>query len=134
MLFFAADKSNDRDLVSYNISSGNLRTIYNNNSNSIRLTVDRLNETIYWVSLNTDSSLILRKTDYSGNTTEISSSFAQSGKAGITQAGLFYYVLDSPNSRIQKYDKVTDMVVLNITIVPGTLELIAAIGKFSALL
>ena len=134
MLFFAADKSNDRDLVSYNISSGNLRTIYNNNSNSIRLTVDRLNGTIYWVSLNTDSSLILRKTDYSGNTTEISSSFGQSGKAGITQAGLFYYVLDSPNSRIQKYDKVTDMVVLNITIVPGTLELIAAIGKFSALL
>ena len=84
---------------------------------------------IYWVSYNSDGSLILRKTGYDGNTTEINSSFGQSGKPGIAQAGDFYYVLDTPNSRIQKYAKADDRIVLNISIVSGASELIAATGK-----
>ena len=129
LLFFAANKSLERDLVSYNIISGSVVILYNNNnSESIRLTVDNLNKNIYWVSYN-DSSLILRKSDYDGNTNEISNSYSQFGNPGITQIGLYYYVLDSLNSRIQKYDKTNDMVVLNISTFSGVSELIAVTGK-----
>lgn len=129
MLFFAADKSVQRDLVVYNISGGATRTLYNANSSSIRLTVDRLNEMIYWISYNADGeSFILRKTDYSGNTTVITSSFGKSGKPGITQIGNYYYVLDSPQSTIRKYDKATDTAVQNITVYSGTADIIATNG------
>ncbi|XP_028416061.1 pro-epidermal growth factor-like [Dendronephthya gigantea] len=125
LLFFAADNSVQRDLVVYNISSGVLRTLYNANSSSIRLTIDRLNEIIYWISYNADGeSFILRKTDYSGNTTVITSSFGRSGKPAITQIGNYYYVLDSPQSIIRKYDKATDTVVQNITVFSGAADII----------
>ncbi|XP_028406466.1 pro-epidermal growth factor-like [Dendronephthya gigantea] len=125
LLFFAADNSVQRTLVVYNISSGVLRTLYNANSSSIRLTIDRLNEIIYWISHNADGeSFILRKTDYSGNTTVITSSFGRSGKPAITQIGNYYYVLDSPQSIIRKYDKATDTVVQNITVFSGAADII----------
>lgn len=129
LLFFAADKSMERDLVVFNITSSEVRTLYNANSTSIRLTVDRLNQIIYWVSYNTDGSLMLRKTDYSGNTTVISSSFGQSGRPAITQLGDYYYVLDSVASVIRKYDKATDTVVQNITVYSGAAEIIGTDGK-----
>ena len=129
LLFFAADDSSERDLVVFNITSSQVRTLYNDNSSSIRLTVDRLNQIIYWISYNTDGSLILRKTDYSGNTTVITSSFGHSGRPAITQIGDYYYVLDSTQSIIQKYDKSTDEVVQNITVYDGATEIIGANGK-----
>jgi hypothetical protein len=130
LLFFAADESLERDLVVYNITSGEVRTLYNANSSSIRLTIDRLNQIIYWISYNTESnSLLLRKTDYNGNTTVITGSFAQSGRPAITQIGDYYYVLDSTQSIIRKYDKATDTVVQNITVYGGATEIIGTNGK-----
>lgn len=130
LLFFAADESLERDLVVYNITSGEVRTLYNANSSSIRLTIDRLNQIIYWISYNTESnSLMLRKTDYNGNTTVITGSFAQSGRPAITQIGDYYYVLDSTESIIRKYDKATDTVVQNITVYGGATEIIGTNGK-----
>ncbi|CAB3992803.1 mucin-4-like isoform X1 [Paramuricea clavata] len=128
LLFFAADESLERDLVVYNITSGGeARTLYNANSSSIRLTIDRLNQIIYWISYNTESnSLMLRKTDYNGNTTVITGSFAQSGRPAITQIGDYYYVLDSTQSIIRKYDKATDTVVQSITVYGGATEIIGA--------
>ena len=129
MLFFAADQSSDRDLVAYNITNGTLWTLFNANSSSIRLTVDRLNQIIYWISYNGDSSLILRKTDYSGNTTVITSSFGKNGRPAITQIGDYFYVLDSTQSVIRKYDKATDAIVQNITVYDGATDIIGANGK-----
>ena len=129
MLFFAADQSEERDLVVFNITNNDLRTLYNANSSSIRLTVDRLNQMIYWISYNPDSSLMLRKTDYSGNTTVISSSFGKSGSPAITQLGGCYYVLDSTRSIIRKYDKTSDTVVQNITIYGGVTDIIGTNGR-----
>lgn len=129
LLFFAADDSSERDLVAFNITSSQAWTLYNDNSSSIRLTVDRLNQIIYWISYNADGSLILRKTDYSGNTTVITSSFGHSGRPAITQIGGYYYVLDSTQSIIRKYDKSTDEVVQNITVYDGAAEIIGTNGK-----
>jgi hypothetical protein len=130
LLFFAADESAERDLVVYNITSGEVRTLYNANSSSIRLTIDRLNQIIYWISYNTESNtLMLRKTDYNGNTTVITDSFAQSGRTAITQIGDYFYVLDSTQSIIRKYDKATDTVVQNITVYGGATEIIGTNGK-----
>lgn len=84
---------------------------------------------IYWISYNADGSLILRKTDYSGNTTVITSSFGHSGRPAITQIGDYYYVLDSTQSIIHKYDKSTDEVVQNITVYDGAAEIIGTNGK-----
>ena len=128
MLFFAADESLERDLVVYNITSGEVRTLYNAQSSSIRLTVDRQNQMIYWVSYNADHSLMLRKTDYSGNTTLITSSFGASGQPAVTHIGDYYYVLDSTESIFRKYNKTTDTVVQNITVYGGAREIIGTKG------
>ncbi len=134
LLFFAADESLERDLVVYNITSGEVRTLYNANSSSIRLTVDRLNQIIYWISYNADGSLMLRKTDYSGNTTLITSSFGQSGRPAVTQIGDYYYVLDSTESIIRKYDKTNDTVVQNITVYGGATDIIGTNGMWTIIL
>jgi hypothetical protein len=76
---------------------------------------------------------MLRKTDYSGNTTVISSSFGPSGRPAITQIGDYYYVLDSTQSIIRKFDKATDAIVQNITIFAGAAEIIGANGKIISL-
>jgi hypothetical protein len=72
---------------------------------------------------------MLRKTDYNGNTTVITDSFAQSGRTAITQIGDYFYVLDSTQSIIRKYDKATDTVVQNITVYGGATEIIGTNGK-----
>ena len=115
--------------MAYNITSGTLWTLYNANSSSIRLTVDRLNRIIYWISFNGDNSLILRKTDYSGNTIVITSSFGENGRPAVTQIGNYFYVLDSTQSVIRKYDKTTDAIVQNITVYGGVTDIIGANGK-----
>ena len=130
MLFFAADESLERDLVVYNITSDEVRTLYNDNSSSVRLTVDRLNQIIYWISYNADGSLMLRKTDYSANTTLITSSFGASGQPAVTQIGDYYYVLDSTESIIHKYNKTTDTVVQNITVYGGATDIIGTSGMW----
>ena len=71
---------------------------------------------------------MLRKTDYSGNTTLVASSFGQSGRPAITQIGDYYYVLDSTESIIRKFDKQTDTIVQNITVFGGTTEIIGTNG------
>ncbi len=129
LLFFAADDSSERDLVVYNITSGEVTTLYNANSRSIRLTVDRQNQIIYWISYNADgSSLMLRKTDYSANTTLITSSFGAHGQPAVTHIGDYYYVLDSTESIIHKYNKSTDAVVQNIAVYGGATDIIGTKG------
>ena len=106
-----------------------MRTLFNANSSSIRLTLDRRNRIIYWISYNPDKTLMLRKTDYNGNTTVISSSFGQSGRPAITQIGNYYYVLDSTQSVVRKFDKATDTIVQNFIVFAGAKEIIGTNGK-----
>ncbi len=77
---------------------------------------------------------MLRKTDYSGNTTLITSSFGQSGEPAVTHIGDYYYVLDSTESIIRKYDKTNDTVVQNITVHGGVREIIGTKGTVCGLL
>ena len=96
---------NDGDIVRYFIDTNTSITIHENNETSpLCLAVDSENEIIYWVNY-TDVSYALIGTFYNGTTIILKEYNGTTASVKIAVGEKDFYVLDSPNGRIDRFDR-----------------------------
>ena len=96
---------------------------------STHLTVDETNKIVYWIHFTSETAYKIYKTPYDGASQQIGSGSGQSSDIYITEGEDFYYILDSFDSNIKKYNKSSDSVTSTITVPSGTKSIIMVIGK-----
>ncbi|CAB4040223.1 Hypothetical predicted protein, partial [Paramuricea clavata] len=130
-LFFTTDLTNSRNLIRYNLVEG---TIHNINDNppgiGTHLAVDTVNRIVYWILFTAETSYKIYKTTYDGQTSQIGSD--QTGSVttvDIAEGNGYFYILDSMNSEVSKYNKTTDMIVSTISLSSGAKRIIVVVRK-----
>ena len=84
---------------------------------------------VYWIHFTSETAYKIYKTPYDGASQQIGSGSGQSSDVYITEGEDFYYILDSFDSNIKKYNKSSDSVTSTITVPSGTKSIIMVIGK-----
>ena len=97
---------------------------------STHLTVDETNKIVYWIHFTSETAYIIYKTPYDGASQQIGSGSGRTSNIYITEGEDFYYILDSSDSNIKKYNKSSDSVTSFITVPSGTKRIMVATGKY----
>ena len=97
---------------------------------STHLTVDETNKIVYWIHFTSETAYKIYKTPYDGASQQIGSGSGLTSDIYITEGEDFYYILDSSDSNIKKYNKSSDSVTSFITVPSGTKRIIVAKGKY----
>ena len=96
---------------------------------STHLTVDETNKIVYWIHFTSETAYKIYKTPYDGASQQIGSGSGQTSNIYITEGEDFYYILDSSNLNIAKYNKSSNLLTSTITVPSGTRRMIMVIGK-----
>ena len=96
---------------------------------STHLTVDETNKIVYWIHFISETAYTIYKTPYDGASQQIGSGSGLTSNIYITEGEDFYYILDSSDSNIKKYNKSSDFLTNTITVSSGTRRMIMVIGK-----
>ena len=75
---------------------------------STHLTVDETNKIVYWIHFISETAYKIYKTPYDGASQKIGSGSGLTSNIYITEGEEFYYILDSSDSKIKKYNKSSD--------------------------
>ena len=120
----------DRNLVRYSLTE-NMLVIMDDGVPGIstHLTVDETNKIVYWIHFTNDIPYKIFKTPYDGASQELGSGSGQTSNIYITEGEDFYYILDSSNLNIAKYNKSSNLLTSTITVPSGTKRMIMVIGK-----
>ena len=120
----------DRNLVRYSLTE-NMLVIMDDGVPGIstHLTVDETNKIVYWIHFTNDIPYKIFKTPYDGASQELGSGSGQTSNIYITEGEDFYYILDSSNLNIAKYNKSSNLLTSTITVPSGTRRMIMVIGK-----
>ena len=122
--------ASSRNLVRYSLTENMLDIMDNGVSGiSTHLTIDETNKMVYWIHFTSETAYKIYKTPYDGASQQIGSGSGQSSDIYITEGEDFYYILDSFDSNIKKYNKSSDSVTSTITVPSGTKRMIMVIGK-----
>ena len=122
--------ASSRNLVRYSLTENMLDIMDNGVSGiSTHLTIDETNKMVYWIHFTSETAYKIYKTPYDGASQQIGSGSGQSSDIYITEGEDFYYILDSFDSNIKKYNKSSDSVTSTITVPSGTKSIIMVIGK-----
>ena len=122
--------ASSRNLVRYSLTENMLDIMDNGVSGiSTHLTIDETNKMVYWIHFTSETAYKIYKTPYDGASQQIGSGSGQSSDIYITEGEDFYYILDSSDSNIKKYNKSSDSVTSTITVPSGTKSIIMVIGK-----
>ena len=96
---------------------------------STHLTVDETNKIVYWIHFTSETAYKIYKTPYDGASQQIGSGSGLTSNIYITEGEDFYYILDSSNLNIAKYNKSSNLLTSTITVPSGTKRMIMVIGK-----
>ena len=96
---------------------------------STHLTVDETNKIVYWIHFTSETAYKIYRTPYDGASQQIGSGSGQTNNIYIAEGEGFYYILDSSNLNIAKYNKSSDFLTNTITVSSGTRRMIMVIGK-----
>ena len=96
---------------------------------STHLTVDETNKIVYWIHFTSETAYKIYKTPYDGASQQIGSGSGLTSNIYITEGEDFYYILDSSNLNIAKYNKSSNFLTSTITVPSGTKRMIMVIGK-----
>ena len=120
----------NRNLVRYSLTE-NMLDIMDGGVPGIstHLTVDETNKIVYWIHFTNDIPYKIFKTPYDGASQELGSGSGQTSNIYITEGEDFYYILDSSNLNIAKYNKSSNLLTSTITVPSGTKRMIMVIGK-----
>ena len=120
----------DRNLVRYSLTE-NMVDIMDDGVPGIstHLSVDETNKIVYWIHFTNDIPYKIFKTPYDGASQELGSGSGQTSNIYITEGEDFYYILDSSNLNIAKYNKSSNLLTSTITVPSGTRRMIMVIGK-----
>ena len=120
----------DRNLVRYSLTE-NMVDIMDDGVPGIstHLSVDETNKIVYWIHFTNDIPYKIFKTPYDGASQELGSGSGQTSNIYITEGEDFYYILDSSNLNIAKYNKSSNLLTSTITVPSGTKRMIMVIGK-----
>ena len=120
----------DRNLVRYSLTE-NMVDIMDDGVPGIstHLSVDETNKIVYWIHFTNYIPYKIFKTPYDGASQELGSGSGQTSNIYITEGEDFYYILDSSNLNIAKYNKSSNLLTSTITVPSGTKRMIMVIGK-----
>ena len=120
----------NRNLVRYSLTENMLDIMDDGVAGiSTHLTVDETNKIVYWIHFTNDIPYKIFKTPYDGASQELGSGSGQTSNIYITEGEDFYYILDSSNLNIAKYNKSSNLLTSTITVPSGTRRMIMVIGK-----
>ena len=120
----------NRNLVRYSLTENMLDIMDDGVAGiSTHLTVDETNKIVYWIHFTNDIPYKIFKTPYDGASQELGSGSGQTSNIYITEGEDFYYILDSSNLNIAKYNKSSNFLTSTITVPSGTKRMIMVIGK-----
>ena len=123
--------ASSRNLVRYSLTENMLDIMDNGVSGiSTHLTIDETNKMVYWIHFTSETAYKIYKTPYDGASQQIGSGSGLTSNIYITEGEDFYYILDSSDSNIKKYNKSSDSVTSFITVPSGTKRIMVATGKY----
>ena len=122
--------ASSRNLVRYSLTE-NMLDIMDDGDPGIgtHLTIDETNRVVYWIHFTSENHYNIYKTPYDGASQQIGSGTGQTSNIYITEGEDFYYILDSSDSNIKKYNKISNFSTSTITVPSGTKRMIMIIGK-----
>ena len=130
-LFISTSNTLNRNLVRYSLTEDILHVVDSGRSGfSTHLALDVSNKTIYSIHFSAETTYNIYKTSYDGVSTRIISD--QTGlvsNVDITVGENYFYVLDSANSEINRYNKSSDTFDQKIVVSSGTKKVIIVVGK-----
>ena len=127
----STDLSYTRNLVRYSLAENMLDVMDNGVPGiSTHLTIDETKKIVYWIHFTSETAYKIYKTPYDGASQQIGSGSGLTSNIYITEGEDFYYILDSSDSNIKKYNKSSDSVTSFITVPSGTKRIMVATGKY----
>ncbi|XP_028415958.1 protein crumbs-like [Dendronephthya gigantea] len=130
-IFFTTDLTNSRNLIRYSLADGTHQTLHSGVPGiGTHLALDIMNKTVYWILFTAETNYKILKTTYDGQTSQIGTD--QSGSittVDIADGNGYYYILDTTESRIDKYNKSSDKVATTISLSTEATRMIVVSDK-----